>query len=221
MVREGRPLAAALGLRAVAADGSRVWQGSGATVWVVGVGPERASAGTERLLAALRPTRVLVAGVAGAVQPDLEVGDLLVPDAVVDGRSGATLRPHREVPVGGRPPPGRGGVLATVARFGDPVPPGAVAVDMETAAVAAVCDAAGVPWDVRRTVSDARGDVAPEVAGLVSPGGGVDGLALARLLVRRPAEVATLLRLAGRTRLAMRALVAAVEAELRAEPRPG
>lgn len=215
MVREGRPLAAALGLRATAADGARVWQGATATVWVVGVGPDRASTGAERVLATLHPTRVLVAGVAGATRPGLSVGDLLAPDAVVDTRSGATLRPHR--PRDAHRVVGHRGTLATVARFGDPVPSGAVAVDMETAAVAAVCEAAGVPWDVRRTVSDTAGEVAPAVAGLVSPGGTVDGLAVARLLVRRPVEVATLVGLAGRTRRAMRALTEAVVAELRAE----
>lgn len=210
MTREARPLAGALGLRPVAVGGGRAWDGARGLVAVIGVGPEHAAAGTQRIIDRAHPVRVLMAGVAGAVSDELAVGDLLVPAQVLDAATGVLWRPHR--------PPGSPaatiGTLATVARFGDPAPPGSAALDMETAAVAAVCEAAGVAWDVRRTVSDVPGGVSSAVAGLIAPDGRVDVAALVRHLARRPAEVATLGRLGRQMRTAVRALVAAVLAEL-------
>jgi hypothetical protein len=80
--------------------------------------------------------------------------------------------------------------------------------------VAAACEKLGVPWDVRRTVSDVPGTVGPEVAGLVAPGGGVDVPALLRLVGRHPGQVRTLSTLAHHMRTALGSLTRAVAAEL-------
>jgi hypothetical protein len=180
-------------------------------VAVVGVGADRASVRTRKLLELLRPQRVIVAGVCGAVATDLVVGDLLVPDQVVDVASGTVM-----VPQGGRSPVAgaHGGALATVRRFGDATPAGAVAVDLETAAIAAGCDELGVAWTALRAISDVPGAVSPAVASLVGPGGGVKVGALLALLVTHPGEMSTLLRLGRQFRQALRTLTVAVESEI-------
>jgi hypothetical protein len=213
MAREAKPLAAALGLRPVAVDGGRAWGGPDTVVAVVGVGPARAASGAARVLSAARPGRVLVVGVAGALSADLDVGEVLAPDLVVDVSSGRSWRPHRQP---GRTGAHRGGTLATVAAFGDPASPDAVAVDMETAAVAQLCDQLDVPWDVLRVISDRPGAVSPAVAGLVKEDGRVDATALAWLLLRRPAHVRTLLGLRAQLQTALAALTAAVVADIAA-----
>jgi adenosylhomocysteine nucleosidase len=211
MVREARPLARSLGLRPVAVGGGAAWDGPRGLIAVVGVGPEEAAARTVALVTRVRPTRVLVAGVCGALDTTLAVGDLVVPTTVVDTATARTFTPCRA-----RPPalPGKSGILATVQRFGDAAPDGAIAVDMETAVVAATCEELGVPWDVRRTVSDVPGGVREGVAGLMKPSGGVDAGALTRLLVRHPGQLATLLALARQLHIALEVLGRAIAAEL-------
>lgn len=211
MPREVRPIVAALSLRPSQIGGLPCWRGDGLSVVVVGVGPSMALASTEQILERLDPSRVLIAGVAGAVLPTLAVGDVLFPEVVVEAASGRTLRPHAS----GHPVP-RCGVLATVARIGAPVPPGAWAVDMETAAVAQVCESRGVPWDVRRAISDTPGSVGADVASLLRPDGSTDLPAVLRLLGRRPGAASTLARLARDTRRAVAAMTAAVQEELAA-----
>jgi adenosylhomocysteine nucleosidase len=207
MAREARPLVQALGLRPVAIGGGRAWDGPGGFVAVVGVGPDTAAARTASLLARVQPEQVLVAGVCGALDPALSIGDLVVPELVVDAASGTEWTPHRSAL------PAAGGVLATVDRLGGPTPAGAVAVDMETAAIAAVCEGAGVPWDVRRAVSDTPGMISPQVAALLRPGGGVDPRALAGLVVRHPGQVQTLLELSRHLKTALTTLREAVVGE--------
>ena len=63
---------------------------------------------------------------------------------------------------------------------------GVVSLDMETAAIAKVCDERGVAWSVVRAISDRAGDgtVDAEIAGLTHPDGTANPAAVARYLVR-------------------------------------
>ena len=101
-------------------------------------------------------------GVCGGVDPSLAVGDLVVPDVVVDrARDPVPPRPAGRAPGEGGP----GSATVRCARD-EPVARvrsaaldelravGATAVDMETAAVALACDERAVPWSVLRAVSD-------------------------------------------------------------------
>jgi adenosylhomocysteine nucleosidase len=85
---------------------------------------------------------------------------------------------------------------------------GVTALDMETAAVAAVCEAGGVPWSVVRAISDVAGDQAVVKAmeqGLARPDGSPDVAAAARFLARAPWRVGSLTRLARQAQVAARA----------------
>lgn len=165
---------------------------------VVGVGPVRARRATERLLASHRLDHVVVVGVAGGVDPALQIGDVVMPRLVVDRSSG---REHAHDPIGGAP---TNGTLLTCAEaiFDMTIietlrAQGIVAVDMETAAVAEACEARGIGWSVFRGISDrpADGLVDERVAALARPDGSPDLGAVARYLARRPWAATTLARL--------------------------
>jgi adenosylhomocysteine nucleosidase len=83
---------------------------------------------------------------------------------------------------------------------------GAIAADMESAAIGGVAREAGLPWIVVRAVSDAADTVVP--ASVVGAIDGAGVLSLARLLgalVRNPGDIAALpalargMQIAGRT----------------------
>jgi nucleoside phosphorylase len=226
MPRELRPLARKLRLRPASIGGLRGWRRHDLVAVAVGVGPARAGAGAARALGAVLAQRVVVTGVAGGLDASLKVGDLIRPATVVDVGSGSVHTP------GAREP--GAGVLATVDRVfvamggsGDAtsapqLPEGATAVDMETAAIAAVCEANGVPWDVVRAVSDVAGTLTPEVAALLRPDGRANVVAAARVVLRDPRVLGSIVRLGLDTARATRAASGAVIAELAtvAGPRP-
>jgi nucleoside phosphorylase len=212
---ELRPLARFLCLRArPGADGRLA--GSLGQLEVVaataGVGPRAAARAAERLLDAEAVDHVVVVGIAGGVGAGSAVGDLVVPERVLDLATGAE---HRPAPLGTRAPRG---ALATADRLiVDPGEiarlerQGVVAIDMETAAIAAVCERRGCAWSVFRAISDRAGDPAvdPAVLGLAGVDGRPDALAVARYLARRPWRVALLARLARDSGRAARAAASA------------
>lgn len=175
------------------------------------IGMANAAAATARILD-LGVDRVMVVGVAGGVDPEIEIGGVVVPEVVVDRAEDRTYRPSF---VGDVVPRGTlscgddlivdPAVLAAMAAAG------VVAVDMETAAVAAVCEAAGRPWSVFRSISDrpAEGLVDDALFALTRPDGTADHDALARYLDEDPSRVAVLTRLAHDANLATEAAAAA------------
>jgi adenosylhomocysteine nucleosidase len=83
---------------------------------------------------------------------------------------------------------------STVARLAHE---GVVAVDMETAAIGAVCVARGVPWSVYRAISDRAGDpeVDAELLGMTRPDGTASPAAVLRFVARHPRRIPKLVRL--------------------------
>jgi adenosylhomocysteine nucleosidase len=165
---------------------------------VIGVGPEPARRATEAVLAANTVDHVVVVGVAGGVDPTLRIGDVVMPALVVHRETGAR---HRHHPVDGR---ATAGTLLTctepildLAVIATLCEQDVVALDMETAAVAEVCEAAGVGWSVFRAISDRPSDglVDADVAALARTDGSPDLPAVARYVVRRRWAVPTLARL--------------------------
>ncbi|MEZ5206711.1 MAG: hypothetical protein R2690_06960 [Acidimicrobiales bacterium] len=72
-----------------------------------------------------------------------------------------------------------------------------MAVDMETAAIALVAAARGVPWSVLRAISDRAGDplVDDELLAMTRADGSADIGATARYLIRHPGRIPHLARL--------------------------
>jgi adenosylhomocysteine nucleosidase len=226
MRSELRPLVTRLSLRRSppppAARGGRSYDGRAGTATVTatltGIGTAAAARAAHRVLDSGPVDHVVVVGIAGGIDDGLAIGDLVVPRAVVDGRTGTAYRPH---PLGEPPPAGArvsDGVLHTSDDLlvdpdavGALAAQGVVALDMETAAIAAVCEDRDCPWSVFRAISDRSCDgmVDAAVAGLARPDGSPDLAAVARFVVWHPARVRDLVRLGRDARVAAHAAAAA------------
>jgi adenosylhomocysteine nucleosidase len=223
MPSELRPIVRAFGLRRSGEQpGYRgaLAGGDQVTAALIGVGPAAAAAATARLLDQDPEAHVVVCGVAGGIDPEVAVGTMVVPEVVLDLSTGVERRPS---PLGNA---GASGTMATTADFitadhdlRSLRSRGVVAVDMESAAVGAVCEQRGVGWTVFRCISDRPHDglVDDAVFTLLRPDGSVDALAALRLALARPRRIPDLVRLgrdtgraAGRAaRMAARACEAA------------
>src|SRR5579862_6335178 len=163
MPMEARPLARKLSLERSSIGGLPGYRGTFAgrdvAVVVSGMGPELAAAGTDALLSATSAEHVTVVGIAGALDDRTPIGALIVPEVVVDGATGAEYRPAAMTGL-----PGNGTMWTTAALITDPVvlagliARGVVAMEMETAAIAAGCERRGTPWSVVRVISDRASD---------------------------------------------------------------
>lgn len=183
---------------------------------ITGIGTAAAVASTEQVLDAFEIDHVVVVGIAGGVGPTVDIGDLVIPEVVLDGDGGAAYRPSL---LGTGIPRGTiitsdqfGYAPADIVRF---VESGVVGFDMETASIAAVCESRGAPWSAFRAISD-RGDddtVDAEVLEMAGADGGGDLKGILKYLVRKPWKIPHLARLAKGSKLATeRAADAAIDA---------
>jgi adenosylhomocysteine nucleosidase len=165
---------------------------------IAGIGTKASTAATEQAIAAVAPDHVVVTGIAGGLDPSLRIGDLHVPAVAVETANGAA---HRAAPLG--PTPLRGTIrtgdeLLTPAEMAVFIDGENLSVDMETAAIAAVCEQRSLPWTAFRGISDlvADGVVGDDVLALTNPDGSVRALASVRYVVTHPHHIPRLMRLA-------------------------
>jgi adenosylhomocysteine nucleosidase len=195
MPSEFSPLVKALSLQ----RGEPVFTGVAGPIQLVaaktGIGTRLAAEATERLLDSAAVDHVMVVGIAGGIGSS-KVGDVIFPEVVVDKTSGTEFRPSplHEVQSHGR--------LVTHDDFDmQPdecaalVADGFVAVDMETAAVAGVCERRGVRWSAVRSISDLVGVTPGDVIGLANPDGTPNIGASIRYLITKPWRIPKLVRL--------------------------
>jgi adenosylhomocysteine nucleosidase len=225
MPNELRPVVRMLGLRRTGERGGMpVYTGTigGAEVVATrtGVGPALAEAATEQLLGSTDVDRVVVVGIAGGLASVSAVGDLVVPEEVVDDATGDRFR---ATPVGDLAPKGvirtadgadYGLDDADVARLRDQ---GFTALDMETAAVARVCARHGIPWLAFRAISDMAADpsLGPVVMTLVNPDGSPRAWAGIRFLLGHPRRIPRFVRLGREAKAATITAAEAAVAHLR------
>jgi adenosylhomocysteine nucleosidase len=177
------------------------------TATTTGIGMAAATAAAQRLLGAAAIDHLLVVGIAGGVDPGVEIGDVVVPEVVVDDATGIEYRPDG---FGGADR--RGQLVSSDDLLVDPaaqarlIDRGVLAVDMETAAVAAVCEEQHCRWSVFRGISDRARDgmIDDELLGLAGPDGSGDLGAVLRYLGRRPWRIGRLARLGRDSSLAAR-----------------
>lgn len=189
----------------------------------IGVGTAAARRATEALLAGSGVRHVVVVGIAGGVDRSLQIGDLFVPEVVVDEAAGSE---HRPAPLPGLAPKGRlftTDVLHSLDELDTLIAAGVDALDMETAAVAQVCEVAGVPWSVVRAISDRVEDglLGEDVMGMLNVDGSTNVRAALKALVRRPRRVLQLSQLARDASKAARAAAEAAVTAVRSLPDPG
>ncbi len=186
-----------------------------------GMGSAGAAEAARRMLDEGDIDHVMVVGIAGGIDDRLAIGDVIRPGVVIDGASGAEYRPH---PLGeGADPPDDGALHTSDELIVDPDrvaalrARGVIALDMETSAVAAVCEERGCPWSVVRAISDRSSDgMADEaVFGLAHPDGSPNLRAVARFVARHPRRVPRLVRLGRDAGIATNAAAAAAAAACR------
>ncbi len=205
----------AFGLRATDAEGASATGRVGradVTALHIGMGPALTRAATERLFDESTPgwgpvDHVMIAGICGGLDPDLEVGTLVNPEIVMEHTSGAS---YRHTPPGDAP---QAGTLITTegvsldaelsARFFED---GCLGVDMESSAVAEVCEAKGCEWSVYRCIGDRHFDglLDERIVALANPDGSGNMADIERLLASEPDLVAKLERLSHDSALAAR-----------------
>jgi adenosylhomocysteine nucleosidase len=210
--------ARALGPVARTRDG-RMSLTDGTLVAVSGIGCEAAAHAAARLIES-GASALVSWGMAGALDPDLPAGAVCVPSEIValNGPCFSTAWPWRETfaAIAGAQRRVAAGRLLTSPLPIDSVAAkdqtyratGAAAVDMESWAVAQVAAAHDLPFIAVRVIVDTAYDVVPRTVAAASRAGQVRIGRLVGGLLQSPGEIAPLLRLARRYRVAMRSLMA-------------
>lgn len=140
---------------------------------------------------------IILAGFAGALDPSLKVGDVVVEGWTKEPLGFRCGKIHTAGEIVATPE-------AKAALFGET---GALAVDMEGEVVRRAVESLGAPFVHVRAISDSAGDaVDPAVLGFVDDVGCVRPMALTLGLLRRPSLVPKLSRLGANARLAGRSL---------------
>jgi adenosylhomocysteine nucleosidase len=183
---------------------------------VTGMGTALAAERLALLLDAIEVERAVVVGITGAVRAEAEIGSLVLPAVVVNGETGNEYLPH---PLGaGR---SEGKMWTSNTLITDPAVvaglrgDGVVSLDMETAAVAEVCERRGIPWSVFRSISDRATDglLDEEVFRLSNQDGTPNLGAVASYVVRHPGRLPAMARMMKEAKLATeRAAEAAIDA---------
>jgi adenosylhomocysteine nucleosidase len=202
-----------------------------------GIGMKRGKAIARQALSALPETELVIGtGVVGALSGGLRPGDIVIADRAMKARND-TAHPEHVVPVDPATlehcertlhaaglESSTGGILSSARVIPNAAGKraakqhsGAIAVDMESAAIAIEAAARGVPFAIVRTVVDSLED---EVFGaeMADEQGRVRPLAAANYLVRNPAAVLKIPWMIRNLSLATRALADAIEALVYAGP---
>ncbi|MFQ5442363.1 MAG: hypothetical protein ACE5EB_06535, partial [Thermodesulfobacteriota bacterium] len=174
-----------------------------------GVGAEKARSAARWLIGS-GADALLSIGIAGGLSPDVKPGDIVIAEKVIGEETGAIWRADGAVvksaceTLKGSSLQVLSGAVITTARptlsAGEKedlyMRSGALAVDMESAAVARAAAKAGVPFFAMRAVSDEAGrSVSRDIYDCLDEEGGVRSRTLMNNILRRPSMVQEMLGL--------------------------
>jgi adenosylhomocysteine nucleosidase len=199
--------------------------GDGALLAVSGIGGALAAIAARRLIDA-GAMSLMSFGLAGGLDPSLNAGTVVLPREVIsrDGSRFLTSTDWREqlsAAIGGQRAVTSGILLSSsvpidavadkAAAFRDT---GAVAVDMESLAIAHVAAAHDLPFIAVRVIVDTAADVLPRAVVAASRAGHLNLRRLLGGLAMAPLDLVPLIRLARRYRAATRSLAAVAGARV-------
>jgi adenosylhomocysteine nucleosidase len=191
--------------------------GDGALLAVSGIGRVAAEAAAHALVEA-GVSSLMTFGMAGGLDPALKAGSVILPHEVISAngtrfaahpswreRVAAAVSPLRAVT--------EGNLLTSTDAIDTPAEKnkvfratGAAAVDMESAAVAEIACHHQLPFIAVRVIVDTAADTLPRAVVNASRAGRVHAGRLIAGLMLAPGEIAALIRLAQRYRIAVRSL---------------
>jgi len=208
MEREVRPLIRKWKVRTMEHGGRRyrLFENGEAVLVCGGIGAEGARRATEAVIREASPVRVISVGFAGALDGSLRIGHVFEPRAVINAADGA----RTEVGSGE-------GILVSSATVADKAQKirlgkayGAIAVDMEAAAVAQGAQARGVEFGALKAISDAADFNLPALDGFVGRDGSFRSVGFACHVALRPWLWGTTMALARNSSKASHALCGAL-----------
>jgi adenosylhomocysteine nucleosidase len=197
----------------------------GALLAISGMGGARAAIAARSLVEA-GALALMSFGLAGGLDPTLSAGTVVLPSEVIS-RGGARFststdwREQLSAAIAKQRPVAAGTLLTSAAAIGTVADKaaafretGAVAVDLESLAVAEVSAAHNLPFIAVRVIVDTAADVLPRAVMAASRGGQVNFRRLVGGLAVAPLDVIALIRLAQRHRAATRSLAAVAGARV-------
>ncbi len=172
---------------------------SGITILLTGIGRQNAEKSLRKFLATNSPKLVLTCGFAGGLNPDLKLGD------VVFETSDETLR-AKLLGAGAKPAKFfcADRIATTVAEKKKlRAETGADAVEMESAAIHAVCRERGIPCATVRVISDTANENLPlDFNALSKPDKNLDFGKLFLAIAKSPGKIGALMQLQKKTKFA-------------------
>ncbi len=191
--------------------------GEGSLLALSGIGRVAAAAAAQALVDA-GVSALMTFGLAGGLDPALKTGSVVIPCELLaaDGARYVAFRAWREQVAAAVSPlcaVTEGNLLTSSHAIETPADKaaafratGAAAVDMESAAVAQIAAKHNLPFIAVRVIVDTAADMLPGAVVAASRAGRVQFARLIGGLILAPREIASLIRLARRYRIAMRSL---------------
>jgi len=176
------------------------------SITCAGIGPDAASKSADALIQQLHPELVISVGFAGAADPSLNAGAVISPKTVIDSKSGQTFSTIRG-----------DGVLVSSPKIVNAQEKaqlrlryGAVAVDMEAAAVAERAHHHGVPFLGVKSISDTSETTLPDLGRFVREDGAFSTMSFLTYLMLHPTWWPAVRRLAINSTIAARTLASSL-----------
>ena len=176
-----------------------------------GIGPEAARRAAEALLALYDPQIIYSAGFAGALNSSLKIADVIRPARVVNAGDGSSIILENG-----------SGVLVSFTSVASPAQKaklrdsfGAIAVDMEAAAVARAAELRGVRFEAIKAISDTSDFELPPTEKFVAAGGSFSEFKFGLFAALRPWLWFRVLQLARNSSRASQALCLALAETLK------
>ena len=185
-------------------------QHPGVVTLIVGIGRANAEQSVRSFLTSGSPALVLTSGFAGGLNPDLKLGDV-----VFDVQSPKSKVQSQLTAAGAKPVKFfcADRIATTVAEKQTlRAQTGADAVEMESAAIHAVCAERGIPCVTVRVISDTADEALPlDFNALAKPDKSIDAGKLALAIAKAPWKIGALLALQKKTKFAAERLAAVLE----------